>query len=298
MTWNFRLDLKDLILAGMVGVMPTAGPAQEAVNSVSPPFAIFDLASEPVLRDPHDLTIGPDGRLYVADKLANRIAIFDRETLELVGSFGAGDLFNPRDIDFGPDGRAVVADTGNSRVAIYEIAGDTAILVGSLGGASRTEGAAAHPNGRIYATASGLGALIAYENGKPVATATGLSGAHDVDVDRDGNLLVADMGHRRIVKYAPDLTVLSVIEGPDYGFVGPRYLATDELGRIVVADQDAHRMLLIEADGALVGTIGDGRPGEGPNMFDDPEGAAIDGSAFYFSDSDNNRVVRYRVVMN
>ena len=298
MAADFRLDFKWLIAAGLFCAAVAPAPAQEGVNGVSPPFATFDLASEPVLRDPHDLTVGPDGRLYVADKLANRIAIFDKETLELVGSFGAGELFNPRDIDFGPDGRAVIADTGNSRVAIYEIAGDTATLVGSLGGASRTEGAAAHPNGRIYATASGLGALIAYENGKPVATATGLSGAHDVDVDREGNLLVADMGHRRIVKYAPDLTVLSVLEGPAYGFVGPRYLATDDLGRIVVADQDAHRMLLIEADGALVGIIGDGKPGEGPNRFDDPEGAAIDGSSFYFADSDNNRVVRYRVVMN
>ena len=54
------------------------------------PFASFDLASEPVLADPHDLAIGPDGRLYVADKFGARIAVFDPETLELIEMLGEG----------------------------------------------------------------------------------------------------------------------------------------------------------------------------------------------------------------
>lgn len=287
-----------LPVAGLACLLAAAVLAQETVNSASPPFATFDAASEAVLSDPHDLTIGPDGRLYVADKLANRIAVFDKDTLELVGSFGRGQLSNPRDIDFDAAGRAIVADTGNGRVAVFEIDGDSASLVASLPGAIQTEGATAHPNGRIYATSAGLGALIAYEGGKPIVVVRGLAGPHDVTVDKDGNLLVADTGGRRIAKFAPDLSFISVLNDANYGFAGPRYLATDDLGRIVVADQDAHRMLLIEADGALVGTIGDGKPGLGVNRFDDPEGVAIDGSTFYFSDSDNNRIVRYRVVMN
>jgi hypothetical protein len=50
--------------------------------------------------------------------------------------------------------------------------------------------------------------------------------------------------------------------------------------------------------GTLIGVIGDGRPGEGPNQFDDPEGITVRGNQFYISDSDNNRVVRYVVVTN
>ena len=84
-----------------------------------------------------------------------------------------------------------------------------------------------------------------------------------------------------------------------YGLVGARYLAVDDFGRLVVADQDAHRILLIDpVTGDLVGTLGDGIPGMGPYKFDDPEGAAVRGSTYYFADSDNNRVVRYVVVMN
>ena len=56
------------------------------------PFASFDTASEAVLADPHDLAIGPDGRLYVADKFANRVAVFDPDTLELLETFGEGEV--------------------------------------------------------------------------------------------------------------------------------------------------------------------------------------------------------------
>ena len=36
----------------------------------------------------------------------------------------------------------------------------------------------------------------------------------------------------------------------------------------------------------------------GPNKFDDPEGVAVDGPHYYISDSDNNRIVRYKVILN
>jgi sugar lactone lactonase YvrE len=75
-----------------------------------------------------------------------------------------------------------------------------------------------------------------------------------------------------------------------------------EFGHLVVADQDAHRIVLIDPDapdgGSLLGVLGDGTPGMGPNRFDDPEGVAVDGNRFFFSDSDNNRIVRYSVVLN
>jgi DNA-binding beta-propeller fold protein YncE len=284
-------------LAAIAAVAAQDGMNQD-LQSAGVPFATFDAASDPVLSDPHDLTIGPDGRLYVADKFANRIAILDRETLKVVGSFGDGELSGPHDVDFDAAGRAIVADTGNSRVAIYELSSGTARLAGSIIGVARTEGAAAHPNGRIYATASGAGTIMAFENGAAVARAGGLFGAHDIAVDSTGNLWVADTGNQRVIKYSPELEVLAVLDGPQYGWSGPRYLDIDPLDRIVVADQDAHRILMIEKDGTLVGVLGTGVPGEGPNRFDDPEGVEIAESTYYFADSDNNRIVRYRVVMN
>lgn len=263
------------------------------------PFATFDRASEAVLNDPHDLTFGPDGRLYIADKFANRIVIMDPDTLEVLGSFGDGKLVGAHDISFGPDGRAYVAATGINSVAVYRMTGDGAELDNMLHTFPRTEGALAHSNGQLYVNASGAGQLIAVDNDRIVAATGGLFGAHDVAEAPDGSIWVADPNNRRLVRYSQNLEQQQVLSGPAYGFIGPRYLDIDDFGRLVVADQDAHRILLIDPiTGDLVGTIGDGSPGLGPNKFDDPEGVAVRGASYYFSDSDNNRIVKYVVVMN
>jgi len=262
-------------------------------------FATFDKASEAILNDPHDLTIGPDGRLYVADKFSDTIAILDPETLERVGAFGDGTLLGVHDITFGPDGRAYAAVTGLSAVAVYDMSGAQPVFETMISGYARTEGVLAHSNGRLYVMASGMGRLTMVENGVPTATAGGMFGAHDVAEAPDGTIWVGDQSQSRLVQFSQDLKPLKVLDGPQFGFAGPRYMDFDDFGRIVVADQDAHRILLIDPEGGqLLGALGTGQPGMGPGLFDDPEGVAVHGNAFYFSDSDNDRVVKYVVILN
>lgn len=263
------------------------------------PFATFAAASAPVLNDPHDLTIGPDGRLYIADKFANRIVVMDPESLEIVSTFADGAVPGAHDISFGPDGHAYVAATSASAVAVYNMATDPPSLIHALGPFPRTEGALAHSNGKLYVMASGLGQLVALEGNQAVASAIGMYGAHDVAEAPDGTLWVADTNARQIIQFTPDLERLKTLGGPDYAFAGPRYLDFDDFGRMIVADQDSHRILMINPEsGALIGVLGDGTPGLGPGRFDDPEGVAVSGSDYYFSDSDNNRIVKYIVVLN
>lgn len=266
------------------------------------PFASFDLASEAVLADPHDLAIGPDGRLYVADKFGARIAVLDPDTLELVEMLGEGFLPGVHDISFGSDGSIAVAVTGASVVAFYE--NIEALNAPPTTGvqAPRTEGALVHSNGDLYVMASGVGALARFTDLKFIAGVEGHPGAHDVAEGPDGSIWLADNLARRLVRYSPDLEVLQVLNSPKFGFIGPRYLDVTEFGHLVVADQDAHRILLIDPKGpdggTLLGVLGNGIPGLGPNKFDDPEGVTVDGNRFFFSDSDNNRIVRYSVVLN
>lgn len=263
------------------------------------PFATFDRASEPMLNDPHDLTVGPDGRLYVADKFGNRIVVMDVDTLEVLEIIGDGRLPGIHDISFGPDGKAYVAVTGADAVAVFEFRDGGWEFETALGAFARTEGALAHSNGQLYVMASGTGDLVALRGTDIVAVATGMPGAHDVAEAPDGSIWVADNFQRRLVRFSPELEQIQVIEGAGFGFVGPRYLDVDPGGRLVVADQDAHRVLLIEPlTNELLGVMGDGQPGIGPYKFDDPEGVAIFGNAYFFADSDNNRVVKYVVVMN
>jgi len=273
-----------------------------AVWAQDAPFAAFDLASAPVLNDPHDIEIGPDGHLYVADKFGDRIVVMDADTLELLWTFGDGELSGVHDISFGPDGLAYVAVTGLSRVDVFEIEGETATRVASLGAVSRTEGVLAHSNGRVYVMASGTGDLIAFEQNAAVAGVGGFFGAHDVAEAPDGTIWVGDNRARRLVQLDQDLRFLRSLDAPKFGFVGPRYLDVDDFGRLIVADQDAHRILLIDPNGpdggTLLGVLGDGTPGIGEGKFDDPEGAEEFGGRYYFADSDNNRIVRYSVVLN
>jgi DNA-binding beta-propeller fold protein YncE len=285
------------ILAPIALTVATAATAQDA-----PPFAAFDGASLPVLNDPHDLAFGPDGRLYVADKFGHRIAVIDPETLELDEMLGEGRLPVVHDISFGPTGAAVIAVTGSDAVLVYADPAEIGATPDLAFSAPGTEGALAHSNGRIYAMAGGIGVLAAIEGTAVVHLAEGHFGAHDVAEDRAGNLWVADNAARRLVKYGPDLDLLQIIDAPKFGFLGPRYLDVTDEGYLAVADQDAHRILLIDPDGAeggtLLGQLGSGSPGLGPNLFDDPEGIAVRGARFYISDSDNNRIVRYTVVLN
>lgn len=263
------------------------------------PFASFDTASEPVLNDPHDLEIGPDGRLYVADKFAGEVAVLDPDTLEVVETFGDGLLFGVHDISFGPDGKAYVAVTGTGSVAVYNFGTGAPVLEATFGPFPRTEGALAHSNGRLYAMASGTGQLFAVEGDQLVGAASGMPGAHDVAEAPDGSIWVADNFQQRLVRFSEDLQQLQVLDDPKYGFIGPRYLDVDEFGRLIVADQDAHRVLMIDpVSGDLLGVIGDGSPGLGPGKLDDPEGVEVSGNAYYFSDSDNNRIVKYVVIIN
>lgn len=288
---------------GMAAIVSSFVFLVPAIAQESPtPFASFDKAGPEELNDPHDLAFGPDGRLYVADKFGHRIAVLDPDSLELVESYGSGKLPGVHDVSFGPDGRIAVAVTGAGGVFVYSGLETLDIAPTAVLAAPRTEGALAHSNGRIYAMAGGTGLLIAYENGEAVATAGSHPGAHDVAEGPDGSVWVADNFNRRLVRYSPELEKLQTVDGPKFGFYGPRYLDVDTFGRLVVADQDAHRILMIDPDAeggaVLIGVLGTGRPGKGANQFDDPEGVAIRGNEYYFSDSDNNRIVRYTVAIN
>lgn len=272
--------------------------AQEAPGQ----FAAFDMASEAVLNDPHDLAFGPDGLLYIADKFGSRVVEMDPETLEITRVLGEGALPGIHDVSFGADGRIALSVTGAGVVAVYGDIADIGQKPDLVLAAPSTEGVLFHQNGKVYAMASGVGAVAVYDEAELSAVVQGHPGAHDIAQDHEGNIWVADNQARRLVKYSEDLEQLQVIDNPKFGFVGPRYMDIDDLGFLIVADQDAHRILKIDPDapdgGRLVGVIGDGLPGMGPNKFDDPEGVAVRGNRFYFADSDNNRIVRYSVILN
>lgn len=257
-------------------------------------------ASADDLGQPHDIVLSPDGtRLYVADNGNDRLVVLDAMSLEQLGAFGDGEVSQPHDVVFDPLGRLLVADTGNSRIAIYQVQGDGGRLVGELTGSiRRPEGVDVHPDGRVLATGAASGNIAAFVQGQEVASAGGFSSPHDVQVDADGGIWVADANNDRIVQVDDSLAITRIIGGEAYAFNGPRYLDFDAAGHMYVADKYANAIKILNPAGKLVQVLGTPRSGRGEGVFDRPEGVEIRGNEVWFSDTYNDRIVRYRVVVS
>lgn len=254
-------------------------------------------ASADNLGTPHDIVLSADGgRLYVADNDNDRIVVLDADTLKELGVFGHGEVAAPHDVVFNSLGQLLVADTRNNRIAVYEVDRTGGRLVGALEGRIRApEGVGVHTDGRVFATGARSGNLVVFDNGKVVAEIGGFSSPHDVEFDPSGRAWVADASNDRIVRLNASLEVDLVLSGKPYSFSGPRYMDFDSVGRLYVADKYNNQIKVIAPDGELLKVLGTDRAGKGEAVFDRPEGVEIRGRQVWFSDSYNDRIVRYRV---
>ncbi|HEY9052703.1 MAG TPA: NHL repeat-containing protein [Gammaproteobacteria bacterium] len=259
---------------------------------------VFEAHSAQLFSQPHDITLSADKRLlYVADNGNDRIAVLDATSLGLLGSFAEGEVSEPHDVVFDADGQLLVADTGNSRIAVYEVSAFKGKLVTEYrGGFSRPEGVAVHPDGRIYVTGAGSNNVVVFKDGKIITKADGLSSPHDIVVAKDGSVWIADAGNDRLVHMSDTLKTLDVVQGQPFNFDGPRYLDFDNKGRLYVADKYANKIKVLTPDNKPFYTLGNDRSGMGPGLFNRPEGVVIHNHLVWFSDTYNNRIVRYRIV--
>lgn len=283
-------------------------------------FALFALAApswaQPALKvtqlaelaegltQPHDAAFSPDGKLiYVTDMRNHRVRVLEAMTLKPVGVFGAGQLSYPHDAEFDQGGRLLVADTGNDRIAIFETQGTEARFVGELKGLSGPEGVAVAPDGRIVATNTRAGTLAVFRNGTLERT-IGRRGArdgefanpHDVDVAADGSVHVVDSANDRVQVFDSALRHRASF-GAALKLSGPKYLAFDG-DRIWLADEGNHRILLLDRSHRLLGVLGSGRRGRGPNAYYQPEAVLARAPHVWVIDTYNDRIVLLRVEEN
>ncbi|MCB1908204.1 MAG: NHL repeat-containing protein [Rhodocyclaceae bacterium] len=253
------------------------------------------------LSRPHDAALSPDRqRLYLTDMANSRIAVLDATSLALLGHIGEGELSYPHDAEFDADGRLLVADTGNGRIAIYRIDGAAGELVGELGGLAAPEGVAVTADGRVVATNTGSGRLSVFRDGRLERTIGAYGSAplqfvrpHDVDAAADGRLYVVDSGNHRVQVLGPDYALLQSSD-PGLGLDEPKYLAIDG-DRLWLADENNHRILLLDRRLALRGVIGASRRGRAEHAFHKPEAVAADGERLWIIDTHNDRVLRFEM---
>ncbi len=274
-------------------------PAANAWTQVSVPLSAFGspsaiarinlqddsgAAQPPFYLDAMRLTADGGTILPFADFLADRVLgqpDFDS------GSSGTavGQFDWPSGVAAGPDGKLFVVDFRNNRVVRYPAAVDFS-----------------QPPDLVLDTSNGV---------------TPLNGPESVAVDGSGYVYVAETLAHRVLIYPPDNTVATVAIG-QYGlgcpagtltFNFPRGLALDGNGRLFVADQFHHRVLIFTPPFSSgmnpSGVIGQSSltacepNGGGANPTNQsglwgPRGVALDGADnLYVADSENNRVLQF-----
>ncbi|HEX6293026.1 MAG TPA: RHS repeat-associated core domain-containing protein [Herpetosiphonaceae bacterium] len=160
-----------------------------------------------------DITLGPDGSLYIADQDNYRIRKVSPDgiitTVAGTGVWGfSGDgglatnarLAYPEGVVLAPDGSLYIADTYNHRI--------------------RKVG----PNGIITTMAGTAAAGFSGDGG--AATTARLNSPTDVVVARDGSVYVSDQGNRRVRRIGPTGMIGTVAGGGEWGDRADGRLAT------------------------------------------------------------------------
>jgi tripartite motif-containing protein 71 len=224
---------------------------------------------EGVLRFPQAVAIGPDGSVYVADQGSHLIQVFgpDGTFRRDVGVAGT----RPGELSAGvgaltvtADGTLIVADGGANRIDRY---GPDGSFVGAF---------VPGPDLGRFHFGAGVGNDAAAGGGLAVSGNT---------------LYVVDSGNQRVLRFTTDGGNGAQIVPPGL-LANPRGIAVRGT-RLLIADDQHHRIVVTDTGGHLLKTIGAGQ-GAGAGQLNFPYGVAVDPQGRVFvADDMNQRIVRY-----
>lgn len=223
-------------------------------------------ATEASLVSPWGLALDALGRLYIADSFDGRVRMVDLEgTISTVA--GDGDSF---DSD-GDGGLAIEASIGQATDIVLDAEGN--IYISDVWNAYIRR---VSPDG-IISTIAGTGEKGYSGDGGPAIEAQ-LNDVKDIDIDSDGNLLLADLDVYRVRQIAPDGTITTIagngtrlFGGDGFSlseacFGGPSDVAFLPSGTAYIADRINQRIRMWEPDGVvstIAGTGFSGSSGDG-----------------------------------
>jgi DNA-binding beta-propeller fold protein YncE len=251
---------------GEVFVVDTTG----RIQVFTPEGSFKRLWSTPDYRNgtPTGLTFDTDGNVVVPDTHYSHILKYDRQgkMLEQWGEYGSapGRFVYPTDVALGPDGCQYICEYGLNadRMQVFD--------------ASRK--------------------LIRYWGGTGEGPGR-FSRLMGVEMNRKGELCVADTGNHRVQCFDTQGKLLRIVSGPgtEPGKIKFPYqiaLAPDD--SIFACEYGNHRISRFRADGGFVAAVG--RPGREPGAFNAPRGVAVsDDGLVFVADTENHRVQRFRL---
>jgi DNA-binding beta-propeller fold protein YncE len=223
-------------------------------------------SSDGIVYFPKDFQPGGVTRPSVPDVLADkRLAIQSILTIGGRRAAEPGSFNEPKGIAIDRQGNIYVADAQNHRIQKLD------------------------PQGRVLQVAGGQGAAPGQFN-EPWGIA----------VHPSGNVYVADTWNHRVQRFDSDLRFLNQwgeglsdnrgrAEGNEGRFYGPRSVAIDADGNLLVSDTGNKRIQKFDPEGRFLASYGGA--GNSPGRFQEPVGLAIDAQGnVYVADTWNRRV--------
>lgn len=173
---------------------------------------------------PHDINIGPDGKLWVTDELQNTISLIDTSLTGVFTTIGVGD--RPIQVAFSVDGsQAFVTNYNDNTVSVLNVGdginagtyglGTTSFDMSSSSGLMGPMGVVVDPDGsRLWLSGTAGDTvhahdLLASPIGSTHTETTGLLGAHGLDISDDGNFLYTSV---RYDTYSTGRDAVAVID--------------------------------------------------------------------------------------
>lgn len=288
-----------------------AAPAVECVagifrssrgTSEGPSTAAEVAAADVRFNGLHDVSIAPDGTVYVADTFNHRVCAFDPATglVRVIAGTGvagfSGDGGPASEATFNqaycaslvPDGSALlVADIKNSRLRRIDLGRGTVTTVVGTGTAGRPVDGAA-------------------------ALETPLAGPRAACMAADGTIYLALREGNALVEIKEDVVRTVVNAAGQKGFggdggpgrearlAGPKYVALDGTGRVLIADTENHCIRRYDPAAGTIMTIAGTPPQAGVTVgrdlrstqLDRPHGCRVDPAGrLVIADSDNDRIL-------
>lgn len=250
------------------------------------------------LNTPVRLAFDASGNLFIADSGNNKIRKVNMTTgviTTVVGSGTAGNtgdggqatsarLRTPYDMAFGPDGSMFIADRANHKIRKVNM----------------TTG--------IITTFAGSG-TAGYNGDDITATTARLNSPYGVDVDSDGNVLIADYDNERVRKVNTNGIITTIagtgiatIDGDggpavDAGLHKPMYVYAAPSGDVYIGESNNNRIRLIHDDNidTLAGSGQFGYAGDGNfpvfSTWQRPSAMALDSHGnLWVADRQNRRI--------
>ena len=156
------------------------------------------------LKWPHDVSIGPDNRLYVADSGNDRVAIFDVDgTTATFHAELKGNFDNPEGVFAHPDGRVFVSGEDSGSVAVFE----NRRQLNAITGLNHPHGIGLADDGGVWIAMAGDNTLQHFDTAlKPTGRRIDepLSGPRYMALARNGYMFLAEKGAHNIVVLTPE----------------------------------------------------------------------------------------------